>query len=135
MSDVLRCELSTNPCGTDTWEINSPCKCSNCQAWLRMKRDEESAKVTIAAFNLYEPPFKFFNGYIFDASDRIVADQGAIGRMSGMIAMQIRGWGRIQYDKENDPAELQDEVGKLCALALTHYWENHMKSQPIRSKS
>lgn len=88
---------------------------------------EDNIELRQAAFNLYEPPFKFFNGYIFDASDRMVADQGAIGRMSGMIAMQIRGWGRIQYDKENDPAELQDEVGKLCALALTHYWEFHKR--------
>ena len=93
---------------------------------------EENAKVRIAAFNLYEPPFRFESGYILDSSGRMVADQGPIDHMQGMIAMQIRGWGRIQYDKENDPAELQDEVGKLCAIALTHYWTNHMKPQSIR---
>jgi len=32
---ILRCEITSNPCGTDTWEINHPCECKNCQEYLR----------------------------------------------------------------------------------------------------
>lgn len=32
---ILRCEITGNPCGTDTWEINHPCKCKNCQEYLK----------------------------------------------------------------------------------------------------
>jgi hypothetical protein len=28
----LRCLITDNPCGTDTWGI--PCECANCQTWL-----------------------------------------------------------------------------------------------------
>jgi hypothetical protein len=30
----LRCLITGNPCGTDTWEKHSACKCVNCQTWL-----------------------------------------------------------------------------------------------------
>ena len=29
-----RCEITNNPCGSDTWEIHTPCKCRKCQAWI-----------------------------------------------------------------------------------------------------
>ena len=32
---VLRCEITGNPCGTDTWEINYSCQCKNCQLYLK----------------------------------------------------------------------------------------------------
>ena len=32
---ILRCEITSNPCGTDTWEINHPCECKNCQLYLK----------------------------------------------------------------------------------------------------
>ncbi len=32
---VLRCEITGNPCGTDTWEINYTCPCKNCQQYLK----------------------------------------------------------------------------------------------------
>ena len=28
MEYTLICEISENPCGSDTWEINHPCQCS-----------------------------------------------------------------------------------------------------------
>ena len=31
---TLRCLITSNPCGTDTWEIDNPCQCENCQTWL-----------------------------------------------------------------------------------------------------
>ncbi len=30
----VRCKVTNNPCGTDTWVIGRPCKCSHCQAWV-----------------------------------------------------------------------------------------------------
>lgn len=29
------CKVTGNPCGTDTWMVGHPCKCENCQEWLR----------------------------------------------------------------------------------------------------
>lgn len=33
--DVARCEVTSNPCGTDTWEVNSPCQCSPCRGYAK----------------------------------------------------------------------------------------------------
>ena len=33
--DELRCRITGNQCGTDTWMVGHPCQCDNCQAWLR----------------------------------------------------------------------------------------------------
>lgn len=30
---VLRCEVTKNPCGTDTRPAGVPCPCESCQAW------------------------------------------------------------------------------------------------------
>ena len=73
--------------------------------------------LTKEAMSLYKPPFKYIAGYINDADGRMVADQGPDN-----IIMQIRGWGRIQY--KNNPEALQDEIGRLCAEALTNLWSD-----------
>jgi hypothetical protein len=31
---LLRCHVTKNLCGTDTWKEGEPCKCAGCQAWL-----------------------------------------------------------------------------------------------------
>ncbi len=31
----VRCEVTGNPCGTDTWEVNSPCQCSPCRGYAK----------------------------------------------------------------------------------------------------
>lgn len=31
-----RCEVTRNPCGTDTWAKGHPCGCGNCQEWIRI---------------------------------------------------------------------------------------------------
>lgn len=72
--------------------------------------------VGVGAIALYEAPFYFKRGYIFDAKHRMVADdagQDAIAR--------VRGWGRISYLP--DAERLQDAVGALVAEALTAYWK------------
>ena len=68
------------------------------------------------ALELYKPPFTYERGYIFDANNRMVADDNAES-----FALRVRGWGRISY--EENPEKLQDMAGKLFAEALTLYWE------------
>lgn len=65
------------------------------------------------AEDLFNPPFRYHHGYIFDADDHMVSDDGGIAR--------LRGWGRIAY--MGDSAALQDEVGRMIADALNQYYE------------
>lgn len=83
------------------------------------------------ALALYKPPFRYEHGYIWDANDEMVADRvrvpeepdgSAVGNCLGVL--RIRGWGRLQY-LENG-GELQDEVGKLVAEALTKFWREEL---------
>jgi hypothetical protein len=77
--------------------------------------------ITERALALYKPPFQFQSGYIFDADHQVVADD----HESKVDALRVRGWGRIQY-LEN-PRELQDEVGRMIAIALTEFWNKGIK--------
>lgn len=43
-----RCVITGNPCGTDTWEVNHPCPCVECQAWL-VKLDDAQPDQTKCA--------------------------------------------------------------------------------------
>lgn len=72
------------------------------------------------ALDLYQAPFKLQGGYIWDANNKMVADE--CGKDS--IA-RIRGWGRIQ--SLPDAPNLQDEVGKLIAELLTEHWNKETK--------
>jgi len=83
-----------------------------------------SEELKKAALGLYQPPFRFQHGYIFDSAGNMFADQGPLTETENMLALQVRGWGRIQYIKEHNPAELQDAVGEIIAKALTEYWAN-----------
>ena len=75
------------------------------------------------AIKLYEPPFKFEHGYIYDAKQNMVADDDDVG---SHVAAQVRGWGRISYME--DAKALQDEVGVYIAELLTKHWST--ASQP-----
>lgn len=70
------------------------------------------------ALRLYTPPFRYEHGFIWDATNNMVADNDGQD-----IALRIRGWGRIGY--KPDPEKLQDAVGKLMARALTEFWEKN----------
>ena len=86
-----------------------------------------------AALNLYVPPFRHDRGYIWDANNEMVSDDGCGGEMRGLIASRIRGWGRIQYldNPKGRAAALQDEVGNIVAEALNAYWAaNTTKETP-----
>lgn len=76
------------------------------------------------ALALYEAPFRFKHGFIYDANDQMVADQGGNvdEEVKTHIIARIRGWGRIS-SLPNAEA-LQDEVGKIVAEALTKYWQS-----------
>ncbi len=70
------------------------------------------------ALALYEAPFRYHRGYIWDAKNNMVADDDAQD-----VALRVRGWGRISYLP--DAEKLQDTVGELIAKALTEYWQTH----------
>lgn len=86
-------------------------------------KGEALPEIRQRALDLYKPPFAFYCGYIKDSNHETVADQGGINEMKGMIAAQIRGWGRISYLPT--PEQLQDAIGEMVAEALTEYWERH----------
>ena len=39
--DLLRCAITTNPCGTDTWAKGSPCLCPACTAYVTIRAQAE----------------------------------------------------------------------------------------------
>lgn len=67
---------------------------------------------------LYVPPFRFEDGYIWDAKGQMVADDHVDDH--GTQPLRVRGWGRIGYLK--DAEDLQDEVGKHIAEILSAHW-------------
>lgn len=94
------------------------------------KQEEASSgnsDLLIAAMKLYEPPFTFMHGYIFDNANNTVADDGDVGQMEKAVISRVRGWGRLQYLKDEGftPAQLQDAIGEIVVTALNEYWERH----------
>ena len=97
----------------------------------------KAADLRDRAFALYTSPFRYHRGYIWDASNEMVADfkdvpepvgqPGALA-MAGAV-LQIRGWGRIGYLP--DLELLQDEVGRVIAAALTAAWEQHLREKNV----
>lgn len=81
-----------------------------------------------AAMAVYTPPFKYVHGFIYDADNHMVADDGCIGSseptVEKAIAARIRGWGRIGYMP--NAAELQDEVGAMVSDALNAYYAHQL---------
>lgn len=69
--------------------------------------------VRAEALRLYQPPFRYAWGYIYDQQNQMVADEVA-------HVLRVRGWGRI--GSLNNPEKLQDAVGELIAETLTVYW-------------
>ena len=79
------------------------------------------------ALSLYEPPFRFQYGFIFDKQGNMVADNscgddGEVADADGNMLLRVRGWGRISYME--DPERLQDAVGELLVAALNEYWRS-----------
>lgn len=109
------------------WPSTRECAWSAWQAARRAQPAREPlTPVRQAALDLYLPPFRHLHGYVRDANDQVVSDEGRDVAL-GTIAARIRGWGRIQYmDKpELRAAALQDEVGEIVADALNRYWAAH----------
>lgn len=90
-----------------------------------------------AALDLYKPPFRYEYGYVFDSNNQMVADKGEVGKLKGLIATRIRGWGRIQYmdNPVGRAGQLQDEVGKIVAEALNEYWGTSLAEELVKLKA
>ena len=77
------------------------------------------------ALALYEAPFTFKRGYVFDSAHHMVSDDGPIAaedKEPGAV-QRVRGWGRIVYMAEAEA--LQDTMGEIMAEALNDYWAKH----------
>jgi hypothetical protein len=83
---------------------------------------EESTDLKTRALELYTPPFRYKNGYIFDSQDNMVADDDNV---ETSVVTRIRGWGRISYMSQ--APQLQDKLGEMVAEALTDYWNRYKK--------
>jgi hypothetical protein len=68
------------------------------------------------AFALYTPPFRYERGYIWDAKQKMVSDDGGVDAVH-----RVRGWGYIS--KHENPEQLQDEIGAMIAEALNEFWK------------
>lgn len=42
---VVYCQVTGNPCGTDTWVVGHPCECGTCYLWLRLRAVEADKDV------------------------------------------------------------------------------------------
>jgi len=92
--------------------------CKTCFTNPKKTVPEDLSRVALL---LYDAPFTFKHGYIYDANNSVVADDAGQSAL-----LRIRGWGRISYMP--NPEELQDTVGHLIALALTEYWTKYKGS-------
>ncbi|QBX06519.1 hypothetical protein H1O16_gp106 [Burkholderia phage BcepSaruman] len=81
--------------------------------------EPQVGELTSRALDLYRPPFVYNCGFIMDADGNMVADDPA--SEEGML--RLRGWGRIQYEKDGE--KLQDRVGHIIANMLTRYWHEN----------
>lgn len=70
------------------------------------------------ALSLYTPQFKYYRGYIWDATNKMLSDDG--GQNS---VQRVRGWGEIQKLPHGE--KIQDTVGELIAQALTEFWNKN----------
>ncbi|WP_312834466.1 hypothetical protein [Comamonas sp.] len=75
------------------------------------------------ALDMYKPPFQFHHGYIFDSAGHMFADEGRPDEAASLIAVRIRGWGRL--GKLSNGAEVQDAAGHLAVAALNAFWKQH----------
>lgn len=107
----------------ETLKLTERANATLCAELQRIRRELKSRDKPAVATNdirkkalaLYNGPFVYQHGYIFDAVHHMVADDHD-------SPFRVRGWGRIQYGK--DAAKVQDEVGTIMAEALTAYWQS-----------
>lgn len=90
-------------------------------------RNAVASNLPKSALALYEAPFRYERGYIFDSKNEMFADDD-----NKNIALRLRGFARISYMKNANT--LQDDIGCHIAQALTEYWErNKLLSKPPHS--
>ncbi len=69
-SKVLRCDVTRNECGTDTWMKGRPCQCSQCQQWLceyneQLYKDVEYFKLWGSeGWDAYKEYYKLVNYFL-----------------------------------------------------------------------
>jgi hypothetical protein len=51
MSEVLRCLITNNPVGTDTWMVGRPCQCQNCREMLKTAQQGVGIRTTLVGID------------------------------------------------------------------------------------
>ncbi len=54
---IARCNISGNPCGTDTWGNGGTCHCTSCQGWLRAQGLSQIRREHCSSCGRERPPF------------------------------------------------------------------------------
>jgi hypothetical protein len=107
----LRCLITGNPCGTDTWEKNSSCKCANCQTWLAQSdaepvawRPNADVRAETAAYRIKAECFDWDGSFSAERAYHII--RAALARSDA------------EPDYERAWNQAQDRIAKLeAALA------------------
>jgi len=73
----------------------------------------------------FKPPFRFEQGYIWDADGEMVADDHVLNEdpPAPDATLRVRGWGRMKYERDSEA--LYQAVGRAIAEALTRGWETN----------
>ncbi len=106
--DFLRCLVTKNKCGTDTWAVGQPCQCENCQRWLRLRASPEADVMERAGKVWQEISTKVLTGYstAYRLVDILIpirralteyGDQRAREAEAGATA-QFTQWAKAYYD-------------------------------------
>lgn len=89
---VLRCEVSGNPCGTDTHQIGYPCQCNQCkaaQAIRELETDNKQVEESNEALH-----------------NRVRTQQAKITKLEACNA-ELEGWEKACKNESNSRAKLQ----------------------------
>jgi hypothetical protein len=75
---MMRCQITGNLCGTDTWKVGSPCSCGPCRTYIEaltgpalVERLRRKALYGIGSG-------EFYNDILVEAADRIEALEAAL---------------------------------------------------------
>lgn len=128
-----RCAFTRNPCGTDTWSKDKPCRCEPCQKWLCDEIDRQSAELTRLQADLreieciaellvdYHLPFDAVDDDRWSFSGHIWVQHANDPELAGVVWCSRCGVHRIQDHQEACP--VYSALAKFAAYRAQHSQE------------
>jgi hypothetical protein len=86
LDNTLRCKVTSNLCGTDTWATGHPCQCASCQQWL--SHPAPDADVT-ALLDAYGAAAESVGYWTYAASARALEVQQACKKARAALVAAI----------------------------------------------